>query len=93
VVGQNGLVLRSEDGRTWESVDFGATEWLLGVGFHGERGFIFGRGQTFLSSDGGDSWEFQDDLEGVWATAMHFVDEDHGWLASSDDLILRYRSP
>ena len=92
-VGQNGLVFRSDEGEHWEQVDLGSRTWMLGIGFRGERGFIYGRGETFMSTDGGETWHRDDVLDDLLVSSIFFIDEENGWLASPHDLILRYRAP
>jgi len=57
LVGDGGLILRTEDGSTWQRVDSGTTRTLRRVCFRGGDGWIVGDGGTVLhSSDGGVHW-------------------------------------
>lgn len=60
-VGERGLIIYSDDGRSWQQAKVPLSETLTAVSFSSaELGWAVGHGGTILhSSDGGKSWQLQ----------------------------------
>jgi photosystem II stability/assembly factor-like uncharacterized protein len=91
VVGDNGLVLGSDDGgKTWAARPAGVKEKLIDVTFVGNDGWSSGmNGVLIHTADGGRTWERQKTgttqaLEGIF-----FLDAKHGWAVGWAGTILR----
>ena len=57
-VGQNGTVLRTNDGAaSWQQVETNVNTNLLGVGFAGQNAFAVGFRIALQSNDGGTTWQ------------------------------------
>jgi photosystem II stability/assembly factor-like uncharacterized protein len=72
-VGERGLIIYSDDGRSWQQAKVPLSETLTAVSFvSAEQGWAVGHGGTILhSSDGGKSWQLQFDGDQA----------NHQWLA------------
>jgi photosystem II stability/assembly factor-like uncharacterized protein len=89
VVADGGLVLLTDDGGiTWREVDRGRDggDLLFDLQIlHGRRGWAAGPTRLVTTPDGGQNWGALLDNtsgdNGLAPNAVHFVDEQHGWLA------------
>lgn len=88
-VGDGGLVLSSCDGVKWGSVNLGLSPAALAncdfrcVAAHGQQVWVGGRpGSVVLhSGDGGKTWDVQKTGLSAAVHAVHFLDDQTGWLA------------
>ncbi len=63
-VGQNGMILRSQDaGQTWQRIDAGSAANLLGVWSGQGEVVIVGIRELLRSSDDGKTWRHTDDIK------------------------------
>jgi photosystem II stability/assembly factor-like uncharacterized protein len=72
-VGQNGRVLRSDDGGTqWQGVAFDGDSILLNVRFDGDRVAVVGIRDLRVSADGGTSWTRveSEDIDTHWYSGI-----------------------
>lgn len=91
-----GVVLVTDDGGvSWRDVHHGRSmgDGLFDVQFiDGSRGWAAGA-SILGTRDGGESWgalAYATSENGYLSgTAIHFVDEDHGWLAGQNGLLMR----
>ncbi len=94
-VGQNGLIVKSQDGgETWQQLE-PATEWTLNaLAFpHADSIWAAGARTTMLfSDDAGDSWERE--YAGTSSTVeiqdLHFINSELGWASGRSGTLLKY---
>ena len=80
-VGQQGVILRSDDGRTWQQVASPVSTMLTRVIFtDAQHGWVLGYEDTLLhSDDGGRSWTLRHrDREGRALYDLVFLDSQRG---------------
>jgi hypothetical protein len=95
-VGDNGTILRSNDGgATWTPRPSGITTTLYSVHFvNANLGWAVGTGSTLLqTTDGGQSWrtltEISKQFPGVTFFDITFADGASGWISCSYSKVLR----
>ncbi|MFN7623090.1 MAG: WD40/YVTN/BNR-like repeat-containing protein, partial [Acidobacteriota bacterium] len=91
-VGDDGLILRTDDGgQTWLVQISGTPTRLLGISLRAERRlYIVGQnGVALRSDDGGRQWEQEATGASTTLTAVAFIDGE-GWTVGRDGVILRY---
>jgi len=91
VVGDNGLVLGSEDGgKTWTPQQSGTKEKLMDVTFIGNQGWATGMNGTLIHTvDGGRTWKPQKTSTTQALEGIFFLDANHGWAVGWAGTILR----
>lgn len=94
VVGDGGLVLRTEDGgTTWNTQNSGTAQGLLAVCF-ANLGFgcaVGYNGTILTTNNGGQSWRAtQHAVQGNWQNLfdVHFVDALHGWACGAHGTLI-----
>lgn len=92
LLGRQGVRHTADGGATWKRVDEGRETTGNAIAFTSpQRGWIVGKfGDVQRTADGGVTWEevaALGDVSGLKGddlptfTAVHFADEDHGWIA------------
>ena len=78
--GQNGFVLSTTNGKTWEKIDLPATESLFKVRMNGDLGVIIGDyGTILVTYDGGNTWKRFDEIAkrtSAWLIDMYPMASD-----------------
>ncbi|MBU0561538.1 MAG: T9SS type A sorting domain-containing protein [Bacteroidetes bacterium] len=90
IVGRHGLIMRSDDGITWDKIYSGTTSYLTDIHFFDmNRGWIVGDDGTILfTSDGGYSWTQQETGTIRSLNAIKFSNQNFG-IAVGWGVILR----
>lgn len=91
-VGQQGVILRSADGRNWTQVESPVSQLLTRVRFlDAQRGWITGQDSVILATtDGGAHWVVQQfDANARALYDLHFWDAQHGIAVGGYGLMLQ----
>ena len=93
VVGQEGVIARSQDGgRQWEFQPSGVKEALYDVGVANDTGWIAGdKGTVLVSTNGGAQWEKKElglEYRLSWLRRLAVIPGDHSFLIGADGLVL-----
>jgi photosystem II stability/assembly factor-like uncharacterized protein len=91
VVGNDGLVLGSDDGgKTWAARQSSVKEKLMDVTFIGNEGWASGMNGTLIhTTDGGKTWTKQKTNTTQALEGIFFLDAKHGWTVGWAGTILR----
>jgi hypothetical protein len=93
-VGQNGTILRTDDGgRSWRQLLSGTGTSLHSIAFSTRlSGWAVGDDGTILhTTDGGANWRSQTIGTGARLQRVIFISEEQGWVVGADGLILATR--
>jgi photosystem II stability/assembly factor-like uncharacterized protein len=93
-VGQNGTILRTDDGgRSWRQLLSGTGTSLHSIAFSTRlSGWAVGDDGTILhTADGGANWRSQTIGTGARLQRVIFISEEQGWVVGADGLILATR--
>ena len=90
VIGDEGTILHTTDGKTWTKQNSGTTTAiLLGVHFaDAKTGWVIGDEGTILHTTDGKTWTEQDSGTTADLYEVHFADAKTGWVIGDEGTIL-----
>lgn len=90
--GAQGYILKTEDGgSSWNAtyLDIGMYQFLDSYFVNQDTGWVVGGDSIFKTTDGGDTWESLQEMNGYRYYSCYFINSSAGWVGTTYDFMSR----